>query len=71
MTKVELIEKEIEALPEEDFAQLREWFSGKDWNIWDKEIESDSDSGRLDFLINEARDAKKFCTFRWVALYPS
>jgi hypothetical protein len=59
MTRVEQIEKEIEALPEEDFEILREWFSEKDWEKWDREIEADSDSGNLDFLVDEAKDAKK------------
>lgn len=58
MTRVEEIEKEIEALPKKDFEKLRDWFSEKDWDKWDKEIEADADAGKLDFLANEAKDAK-------------
>jgi hypothetical protein len=32
--------------------------SEKDWERWDKEIEADSEAGKLDFLIREALDAK-------------
>jgi len=58
MSKVDEIKAAIEALPEEDYAQLRQWFSEKDWQKWDRQIEIDSDSGRLDFLIKEALDEK-------------
>jgi hypothetical protein len=45
MTKIELIEKQIADLDYDSFAKLREWFI---------ELESDSNSGKLDFLINAA-----------------
>ncbi len=58
MSKVEELEKAIEALPEEEFIQLRQWFSEKDWHKWDQQIETDSKSGKLDFLLQEAIEAK-------------
>ncbi len=58
MTQVEQIKAEIEALPQQDFNQLREWFAEKDWQIWDEQIERDSAEGKLDFLLKEAMDAK-------------
>ena len=58
MTKVEEIKQAIEALPEKDFIRLREWFSEKDWDKWDKELEADANSGKLDFIVKEANDAK-------------
>ncbi len=58
MSKVDEIKAAIEALPEEDCVQLRQWFSEKDWEKWDRQIEEDSESGRLDFLIKEALDEK-------------
>jgi len=39
--------------------QLVRWFSERDWKVWDREIEIDSKSGRLDFLIEEAFAEKK------------
>jgi len=56
MTKVKEIKVAIESLPERDFVRLRQWFSEKDWDKWDKQIEADSESGKLDFLIKEARE---------------
>ena len=58
MSTVEQIETAIETLSDEDYAKLRNWFTEKDWNLWDKKLEKDSDSGRLDFLVTEAFDAK-------------
>jgi hypothetical protein len=58
MTKIDAIKKAIDALPEDDYAQLRQWFSEKDWRRWDREIKADSASGKLDFLVREALDEK-------------
>ena len=58
METIEEIETAIEHLPENEYVRLREWFSGKDWGKWDKQIEADSQSGKLDFLIKEALDEK-------------
>jgi hypothetical protein len=59
MSKVEELEKAIDALPEEEYIQLRKWFSEKDWQKWDRQIEADAQSGKLDFLVQEAFEAKK------------
>jgi len=58
MTKVEQLQIEIEALPEEDFSRLRRWFAEKDWELWDNQLESDVAAGRLDLLLDEASAAK-------------
>lgn len=58
MSTVEAIKKAIETLPDEDYAQLRKWFSQKDRRKWDKQIATDSRTGNLDFLVKEALDAK-------------
>lgn len=58
MPKVDEIKAAIETLEEEDYVQLRKWFSEKDWEKWDKQIEADSGTGKLDFLIKEAFDEK-------------
>ena len=58
MTELEEIKAEIETLPPEDFAHLREWFAEKDEEIWDKQIEADASAGKLDFLLQEAMEAK-------------
>ncbi|HID96299.1 MAG TPA: hypothetical protein EYP53_09650 [Candidatus Latescibacteria bacterium] len=58
MSKVEEILCSIESLSEEEFARLRKWFYERDWKRWDKQIEEDSGSGKLDFLVKEALDEK-------------
>ena len=47
------IKRVIESLPEKDFVQLRHWFSKKDWQKWDKQINADSEAGKLDFLVRK------------------
>jgi hypothetical protein len=44
----------IEDLPDEEYARLRQWFSERDWRKWDRQIEADSEAGKLDFLVKEA-----------------
>ena len=58
MSKVERIQTEIESLSDEEYSKLRKWFSERDWEKWDRQIEADSGSGKLDFLIKEALDEK-------------
>ena len=59
MLEIAKIKTAIEELPEKDFVQLREWLWEKDWQKWDRQIEMDSESGKLDFLIREVFDEKK------------
>lgn len=58
MPKLDEIIEAIEALPEEEYVQLRQWFSEEDWEKWDRQIETDSEAGQSDFLIREALDEK-------------
>ncbi len=58
MSKVDELKKEIEKLPREEFSQLVRWLSEKDWERWDREIEADSEAGKLDFLVRETLEAK-------------
>ncbi|TAN32131.1 hypothetical protein EPN28_04945 [Patescibacteria group bacterium] len=58
MSKVDELKTEIEQLPREEFSKLIRWLSEKEWERWDKEIEADSETGKLDFLVREAIDAK-------------
>jgi len=58
MLQVDEIKSVIDALPEKDYVELRVWFAEKDWELWDKQIENDSLSGKLDFLIEEAFEEK-------------
>jgi len=58
MSKIDQLKAEIENLPSEEFTEIFRWLSEKDWERWDKEIEADSRSGRLDFLMREAQQEK-------------
>ena len=59
MSNITKIQKAILSLPDVDYLQLRHWFNELDWEKWDRQIEEDSESGKLDFLIAEASEAKK------------
>jgi len=59
MSKVEQIKVAIESLPDNDFVKLRKWFSEKDWEKWDRQVEENSKDGKLDFLIREASEEKQ------------
>jgi hypothetical protein len=54
MDRVEQIEAIIDALPPEDFSRLARWFRERDQAAWDRQIEIDPASGKLDFLFDEA-----------------
>lgn len=56
---VEQIQLEIEALPKEEFSRLRRWFAEKDWDRWEEQLATDEAAGKLDFLIEEAAEAKR------------
>jgi hypothetical protein len=58
MSKIDELKAEIEALPSEEFNEIFRWLSEKDWEKWDKEIAADSQAGRLNFLVREARNEK-------------
>ena len=58
MRLVNKIMNEIESLPPQEYMQLVHWFSERDWDKWDGEIEADSESGKLDSLFEEALQAK-------------
>jgi len=58
MSRVEEIQAAIEALSRDEYVRLREWFSEREWEEWDKQIEMDSESGKLDFLVKEALEEK-------------
>ena len=54
MSKIEKIEQEIQALSPEELAQFRAWFLEFDWAAWDRQLESDVQSGKLDDLADRA-----------------
>jgi hypothetical protein len=52
--QVEILKQHIAKLDKDSFAKLRDWFFELDQTLWDKQIEADVKTGRLDLLGNEA-----------------
>lgn len=57
MTEIEELENRISLLPQDDFAKLRDWFHQLESERWDKQIQADFQAGKLNRLIEKARDA--------------
>ena len=57
-TRVEEIQSAIVSLSPQEYARLQQWFTERNWERWDREIEEDAVSGELDFLIEEATREK-------------
>lgn len=54
MSRVEEIEQAIDGLSAEDFRRLAEWVRERDQELWDRQMDEDSVSGKLDALFEEA-----------------
>jgi hypothetical protein len=54
MSRVEAIENQIKELSDDELALLRDWFADFDFTIWDLQIESDAESGKLDRIAEKA-----------------
>ena len=54
MTKLEQIEKSVEALSKDELQKFAEWFAELQAQRWDRQIEEDVAAGRLDKLAEEA-----------------
>jgi len=59
MSKVDVLEEEIKKLSPEEFVELRNWLLERDWENWDRQIERDAASGRLDRIFDEACEAHR------------
>jgi hypothetical protein len=54
MGNVKSIEKAVELLAPSDLAEFRQWFAEFDAAAWDRQIEADATTGKLDALAAEA-----------------
>ena len=54
MTKLEKIEEAVSALSREELTAFRKWFAEFAGDEWDRQIETDIRSGKLDNLAAEA-----------------
>jgi hypothetical protein len=55
MRKIEEIEEQIQRLSPAEFAELRQWFLEQDWKVWDSQIETDAQAGKLGTMVAEAK----------------
>lgn len=54
MPDIKSLEAAVQALPPADLAEFRRWFTDFDSAAWDRKLETDVASGKLDLLLAEA-----------------
>jgi hypothetical protein len=59
MTKLEKIEQDIATLPPADVRKLADWLEEYKSDLWDRQMEDDAKSGRLDKFAARALAAHK------------
>lgn len=60
MKTVEEIARAVEELPPDKLAKFRAWFEDFDAGLFDRKLEQDANSGRIDKMANKAiADFKK------------
>lgn len=64
MSSVVEIQQAIAKLSREEFAELERWFDEKHHRKWDEQLEADSKSGSLDFLLREVEEDIAHCRTR-------
>jgi hypothetical protein len=55
MTTVDEISGAVKRLPKSELARFRKWFAEYDAEVWDRQLESDAQAGKLDALMREAK----------------
>ena len=56
MPDVKAIEDAVKALPARDLEEFRRWFAEFEFAVWDDQIETDSASGKMDRILDEAEE---------------
>lgn len=59
MRDVKALEEAVEALPPSALAEFRRWFTEFDAAAWNRQLEEDASSGKLDVLLTEAAEDYK------------
>ncbi|HEX3577646.1 MAG TPA: hypothetical protein VHY33_03705 [Thermoanaerobaculia bacterium] len=54
MTKIEQLERDVQTLSQQELASFRSWFAEYDWEAWDRQLDVDVASGKLDKFADEA-----------------
>jgi hypothetical protein len=64
MSRVEELERAIQELSPEEFAEIARRVSAIEQQRWDEQLDGDAAGGRLDFLIEEANNEWEAGTLR-------
>jgi hypothetical protein len=64
MSTVEEIEAAIARLPQEQFWQLTDRLMARRNEEWDRQMDEDAKTGRLDFLFQEADEERQAATLK-------
>jgi len=59
MTKLKNLEREVQRLTRDEMAAFRAWFREYDSDAWNRQIEEDARTGKLDSLAEEAVPAHR------------
>ncbi|GMV87948.1 MAG: hypothetical protein AMXMBFR81_08790 [Chthonomonas sp.] len=62
--RVERLERDVEALSESELQRFALWFTTFQHDVWERRIARDADAGRLDFLVDEAREERRERTLK-------
>ncbi len=54
MSKIEVLERQIEKLSPNELTEFRQWFVEFDAQVWDRQFEADVKAGKLDALADRA-----------------
>ncbi len=64
MTKLEKIEQDIASLDPTDVIKLADWLAEYRADLWDRQIQDDAKAGRLDKLLDDAKEELAAGQFR-------
>ncbi|HSR09537.1 MAG TPA: hypothetical protein VLM42_20570 [Bryobacteraceae bacterium] len=64
MSRVEQIERAIQELSPEEFAQLAQYIRSLEQERWERQLDNEAASGKLDFLQNEVRKERESGTLK-------
>jgi hypothetical protein len=54
MVTMKELEQAVSSLPREELARFREWFDEFDAKAWDKQLEADAKTGKLNKIVDSA-----------------
>ena len=57
MSKVNDLERQVQSLSAEELSAFRQWFAEFDAELWDRQLEADAKSGKLDAMAARAHEA--------------